>query len=123
MRNCIYSTAGRRLAILALRPALQVCLVCLFFALASYGQIDRGLITGIVTDSSGAVVPGVSVRATNLATNAVVAAGSNASGNYTLNLLPSGEYRISAGKSGFKTFEQVGIIVHVNDRITLNIEL
>src|SRR5689334_12803332 len=91
--------------------------------LTCYGQMDRGRITGIVTDSSGANVPGAVIRATNFASNSVVQTESDASGNFTLNLLLPGEYKIAAEKQGFKTFEQRGIDVHVNDVLTVNIPL
>ena len=114
---------GRRLVRWMLCPTLRVCAVCFASALTCYGQMDRGLITGIVTDSSGGVVPGVTVRATNLATNVAILGESDAKGNYTLNLLPPGEYKVSAEKTGFKTSEQAGILVHVSDRITVDFQL
>src|SRR5690242_12722617 len=111
-------------ASLGVQRALRcACVAFLTGGLACYGQMDRGRITGIVTDASGANVPGAMVRATNLASNSAVQAVTDASGNYSLNLLLPGEYKVAAEKQGFKTFEQRGIVVHVNDVIPINIQL
>ncbi|MCL4851343.1 MAG: carboxypeptidase regulatory-like domain-containing protein [Bryobacteraceae bacterium] len=109
------STVGRnclRLLVLAALPA-AIC----------YAQGDRGLITGLVTDSSGASVAGASIRALHVATNVAVKSETNAEGNFTLNFLPPGQYTVSAAKAGFKPFERTGVQVRVNDRLTLNITL
>lgn len=96
------------------------------FAAATPGlraQTFRAQITGIVTDPSGGVVPNVKVTATNLATNAVQTAQSNAQGEYRiLDLLP-GRYKLQADAAGFKTFVQGPITLQVADIITANISL
>lgn len=67
------------------------------------GQIVRGTFTGTVTDSSGAVVPGAKVTATNLATNVTTAVVSDASGNFVIPFLDPANYSVTAEQSGFKT--------------------
>jgi len=88
-----------------------------------HAQGDRGLITGLVTDPSGASISGAGIRALHVATNVAVTSESNAEGNFTLNFLPTGEYTVSASKPGFKPFQRNGVQVRVNDRLTLNITL
>ena len=66
-------------------------------------QTGAGSLTGIVTDQSGAAVPGATVTATNQATNVDYTAISNNAGNYTVTSLPVGTYVVKAELSRFKT--------------------
>ena len=60
-------------------------------------------ITGTASDSTGAVVPGVSVTATNQATGVALTKSTNNSGFYALDPLPAGDYTVSTKKNGFKS--------------------
>jgi hypothetical protein len=66
-------------------------------------QTGAASITGLVTDDSGAPVPGVTVTATNQATNIAYLAVSNEAGNYTITSVPVGTYVVKAELSGFRT--------------------
>src|SRR6187401_1174342 len=66
-------------------------------------QSTNAQITGIVTDSSGASVPGVEVKATNTATNVQYPAITNESGVYVLPQMVPGPYKITVTKEGFQT--------------------
>ena len=79
---------------------LSVALVIPERALA---QTGAGSLTGIVTDQSGAAVPGATVTATNQATNVAYTAVANEAGNYTVTSLPLGTYVVKSELSGFKT--------------------
>src|SRR5206468_9489295 len=72
-----------------------------------------GAITGLATDASGALLPGVTVDATNPDTGQVRTAVTAADGFYTIPLLPPGRYQIQATLSGFRTTIREGIIVVV----------
>ena len=61
----------------------------------AYAQSDRGSITGIVTDSTGAVVPRVTVIVTNTATNTSRETLSTESGKYVFQELPVGVYNLT----------------------------
>ena len=67
-----------------------------------FGQTS-GSISGTVTDASGAVVVGVMVKATDLATNAAKSAETNSSGAYSITNLAPGVYNVVMEKIGFKT--------------------
>ena len=71
--------------------------ICLFVIAASfsYGQSDRGTITGTISDPTNAVIPGVSVVATNAETGAKYETISTETGNFTLPQLPPGTYQLS----------------------------
>jgi hypothetical protein len=70
---------------------------------AANAQTGAASITGLVSDQSGASVPGATVTATNQATNVDYTAVSNEAGNYTINSVPVGKYVVKAELSGFKT--------------------
>jgi hypothetical protein len=59
-------------------------------------------IEGLVTDNSGAVIPGATITATNIGTNAARIDVSNPQGAYTITALPVGNYRVQVELSGFK---------------------
>jgi hypothetical protein len=69
-------------------------------------------LSGTVTDTSGAIVPGASVTVKNMATNAASEAVTNAEGQFTVPALNAGRYAVIVSLSGFKT-------VTVND-VVLN---
>jgi hypothetical protein len=66
-------------------------------------QTGAASLTGIISDQTGAKVPGATVTATNQATNVEYTAVSNESGNYTITSVPVGTYVLKAELSGFKT--------------------
>jgi len=72
-------------------------------------QVGRASITGIVTDSTGAVIPGVAVKATHVATGVSYESATNEVGSYTISALPVGDYSITYSASGFKTLVRSGI--------------
>jgi hypothetical protein len=80
-------------------------------------------ITGTVKDTSGAVLPGVDITATQTDTNVTRSAVSDASGNYVLSNLPTGPYRLQAMLSGFRTVQRTGIVLQVNANPTIVIEM
>jgi len=86
-------------------------------------QEFRGSILGRITDASSAVVPGAAVVVTNEETNVSVETRTNQEGSYNVPYLPPGRYRISVSAPGFRTAEQRGILVQINDRIELNLTL
>jgi carboxypeptidase family protein len=88
-----------------------------------HAQEITGNITGIVTDPSGASLPGVTVTATMTSRNLVREVVSAEGGSYTLSFLPIGTYDVTFSLTGFKSFTARAIEVHVNDRLELNAKL
>lgn len=96
--------------------------VLVFLAAAASAQESRGTIVGRVTDPSGGVVPGASIKITSSTTGITLAFVSNARGNYQAPLLNPGIYRITVEKEGFRQF--VGDVqVQVGDRVECDITL
>ena len=79
-------------------------LVCLVLWTPAYAQ-TLGTITGEVKDASGASVPGATVTAQNVGTNAVRTQVSNETGNYTFPAMPPGMYQVKAELQGFRTVQ------------------
>jgi hypothetical protein len=71
---------------------------------------------GTVRDSSGGLVPGVSVAVTKLDTRVVRNTITNESGFFVVPLLQPGEYEIRLTKDGFKTVTESGIVLQVNEQ-------
>ncbi|MGH9308902.1 MAG: carboxypeptidase regulatory-like domain-containing protein [Vicinamibacterales bacterium] len=95
-----------------------VVLVCFSFSLCTpalvHGQVTTGSISGTVKDTSGSVLPGATVVATNIDTNFSRSEITNERGEYSLLLLPVGTYRIEAELSGFRRFVQTGIVIELS---------
>jgi outer membrane receptor protein involved in Fe transport len=91
---------------------------------ASWAQAT-GQINGVVTDTSGAMLPGVTVEATNNATGAIRSAVSGDDGLYTLPLLQPGVYNVKASLSGFRVGLHEGVRVTVTEtaRVAFRLEV
>src|ERR1700677_983118 len=77
------------------------------------GQTFRGTILGSVTDPSGAVVAGATVKVRNLATGLERATATSADGSYNVPELPIGTYSVTITQTGFKTFVATTVAVDV----------
>ena len=77
-------------------------------------QVSTADIVGSITDSTDAVVAGAKITATNLDTNIQRYATSNNDGNYSVLFVPIGHYKVEISSTGFKKFEQTGLVLEVN---------
>jgi hypothetical protein len=77
-------------------------------------------ISGSVKDSSGAVLPGVDVTATQTDTGVSRSTVTDGTGSFALPNLPTGRYRLEMALSGFRTFVQTGIVLQVNASPVIN---
>ena len=99
-------------------------LVLGLLAPASAGaQTGAASLTGIVTDETGASVPGATVTATNQATNVEYTAVSNDAGSYTMTSLPVGTYVVKAELSRFKTAATKPIAMEAKQVVRLDFKL
>ena len=97
--------------------------VLLLSSVALLAQGQYATISGIVTDSSGAVVPEAAIQATNVLTGDSHSASSNHSGVYTLPLLKPGEYRLEVEKQGFKRYQRTGITLETGLPVRIDISM
>jgi hypothetical protein len=98
-------------------------LLLLGISIIASAQVDRGAISGTVTDPSGSVVAGVTLRITHDATNAVYNSATSNSGTYSFFNLPIGIYTLSAESAGFRRAEMKGVRVEVNQQTKADIAL
>jgi len=88
-------------------------------------QINRSSLTGVITDSTGAVIVGAKVVLVEEGTQARIESTTDQAGGYTFSALPLGKYALTVSQSSFKTFVRSGIELHAGDnkRIDLSLEL
>ncbi len=97
-------------------------LVPLFFAASVCAQVSA-ILSGTVTDQSGAVVSSAMVRVKNVDTGAVRSAMSDAEGHYEFFSLPIGQYEIRAAKPGFREELRTGVRLVVGQSATVDMQL
>jgi len=84
-------------------------------ALAQTGQIN-----GLITDNSGAVVPGATVRASEAATGLSRETVTGLDGRYIFTSLRPTTYDITAELTGFRTSQRKGVLLQANENLTMN---
>ena len=101
---------------------LGVLSVLALASLSMLGQDISGNLVGTVIDASGAAVVGAEVEATNVGTNVVNRTKTNGTGEYRIDNLLPGTYRVSVKAQGFKGFAQTAD-VQLNKTGTINVTL
>lgn len=99
---------------------------CVAFLAVPWGlpaQDFRATLLGQVTDASGAVVPGASVKAVRVENHVVTEAKTTYEGFYSIAYLNPGVYDIEVSAPGFKSLKRVGIVLQVADKVELPLRL
>ena len=104
------------------RRIVSIC-VLLLSAFAIANAQENAEITGVVTDPSGAAVPGVTITITHATTGAVRTTESNGAGLYEVSGLAVGTYNLKATGAGFKTYTATGIVVDVSATVRNDVRL
>ncbi len=103
---------------------LVMSLTLLSASIFAQSQATTGNIEGRVTDPAGAVIPGVTVTATNQATGFEKSATTDEDGNYSLILLPPGSYDVkTSSPSGFRATNFTNVTVTVGGKTPLEIPM
>ena len=95
----------------------------LAMAVSLHAQEITGSINGIVTDSTGGVLPGVQVTVTNIGTNVAKTVTTGPSGAYVVPFLFFGTYRVSAELTGFKTARAENIRLSTSEQVRVDLTL
>ncbi|MBI1353511.1 MAG: carboxypeptidase regulatory-like domain-containing protein [Acidobacteria bacterium] len=90
------------------------------FAVSSPAQDLRGRVQGVVTDTSGAVIPAANVTLRNVNTNVAVDRQTNEAGRYIFDFVLPGSYEIRVEVEGFRSYLQQNILVQTRADITVN---
>ena len=109
-----------------LRLGFVLRFALLFFCLSvvvAWSQDTTATILGTLTDSSGSVLPGVTITVTNVDTSQARTVTSDESGRYRVPLLQPGRYEVNAQLSGFQTMVRSGITVTVGQEALVNMQL
>ncbi len=95
----------------------------LFCACLAYGQTPTASVVGRITDATGAVIPGVTIKVTNLDTNVSHTGSSNEVGDYTIPYLNPGRYSLEASAAGFRTYKRAEFTLAVEQVLRIDIPL
>ena len=82
-----------------------------------------GSISGVVTDPSGAVIPGLTVVATSLSTNVKTTAVSDSKGFYSFPTLNVDVYNVTVSQHGFRDYVQTGVKIDANSALRIDITM
>ena len=102
-----------------------VAVVLSFFVLSApaFAQSSNASLGGTVSDASGALIPGVTVTATNTGTGIVTTVLSNETGTYQFPPLQPGTYKASAELAGFRTQTYNEVTLGISQQVRLNFAL
>ena len=101
----------------------NLCLMFLIGAATAFGQTNAGTITGTVYDPQQAVMAGVKITATNVATNVAQSTMSSSAGAYTIPSLEPGSYNLTADFAGFKRLSQGPVAVATSQTVSVNLQM
>ena len=106
-----------------LRFACGFVLGIVFFVCAAMGQTETATVSGLITDDTGAVVPGAEVKLQSIERGTVESGTTNNAGIYVFASVHPGQYQLTVQKPGFKQIDFLGLIVNVQDHIEQNFRL
>lgn len=107
----------------SLCSAILTVLCLLATVTVVWAQGPAGTLTGTIEDKTGAVVPGATVVATNVATGVETTTTTTSAGAYTFPYLPAGTYKIKVTAPGFRPAEQDNVGLRVAQNLAVNITL
>src|SRR5262245_53941745 len=106
-----------------MRHAFSLFLALSLLTAAATSQEITGSITGVAKDSSGAVIPGVTVTVTNVRTNVSKVVTTGPSGTYRVPFLFFGSYRVSGELTGFKTTQVENVTLSTSEEARVDLVL
>jgi len=89
----------------------------------AWSQTVQGVITGTITDPTGAVVPNATVTITNIGTNISQKTTTNGEGEYRFPLVPPGAYTIEVKAANFAEVRTTGIVVEASQTVPFSVKL
>ena len=98
-------------------------IILILGAVSAVAQLSTATITGVVQDTSNAVVPGATVTVTQAETNFTTHAVSGNNGVFSIPSLPVGPYSLSVAEQGFAPYEQTGIVLTVGQVANIQVTL
>src|SRR6266436_2525052 len=106
------------------RPIIATALaLCFLLSTHSFSQTSNATLGGIVSDTTNALIPGVTITASNTQTGIVTTVVTNESGAYQFANLQTGTYKVSAELPGFRTQTYSDVTLGVSQQVRLNFTL
>src|SRR6266478_149507 len=106
------------------RPIIATALaLCFLLSTHSFSQTSNATLGGIVSDTTNALIPGVTITAGNTQTGIVTTVVTNESGAYQFANLQTGTYKVSAELPGFRTQTYSNVTLGVSQQVRLNFTL
>ena len=102
---------------------LVIALIYVVLSINAFAQTSNATLGGTVSDPTGALIPGVSVTATNAATGIVTTVLTNEAGAYQFASLQTGSYKVSAELAGFQTQIYNNVTLGISQQVRLNFAL
>src|SRR5438105_4301188 len=109
--------------IMQTRVTVAILSLLLMVSTHAIAQTSNATVGGTVSDATGALIPGVSVTATNVATGIVTTVLTNEAGAYQFASLQTGTYKIVAELSGFQTQTYNAVALGISQQVRLNFTL
>ncbi len=122
IRPVLGGSMSKLFPVLSLAPAAAYLLIASLSPQIASAQ-GQGAISGLVTDTTGAVVPKAKVKIINQETGIARELETNDSGNYAAPALIVGKYTVEISAPSFGTYKQVDIPVNVNDNLRIDAHL
>ncbi len=116
-------TGRRSLMGLAKKSKRALPAAAFLCALPLSAQVATGDILGTVTDSTGSIIPGASIRVENVGTHEVRTFTTKGTGEYTFSALQPGTYSVTVTSPSFKAFTTSNIVVSASDRVRIDAKL
>lgn len=110
---------GKRIS----RVVATLTFVVICFVASGFGQVDTATIVGTVRDTSGAVIPGASITATEVNTGIKTEVKSGADGNYVITPLKIGAYSLTVDARGFQKVVRQNIVLNVQSGVRVDFSL
>ncbi len=105
------------------RPLFSLCYLVLLASFIPSANAQTASLSGLVSDSTGAVVRGAEVTFTNERTKTVSHAKTNSAGIYSLPFLQPGQYTLTAEYPGFKRYQRTGVTIDVAQNLNVDVRL
>jgi hypothetical protein len=102
--------------------AALLLLLCVFLPNSAFAQVNA-VLTGTVSDASGALIPGVEVTARNINTGITDTRVTNETGNFVFPSLQPGTYTLSAALAGFQTASYNNVVLGQGQQVRLNFSM
>ncbi|MBI1355921.1 MAG: hypothetical protein GC160_16395 [Acidobacteria bacterium] len=107
------------------RSLASLFALCLLGPSAAFSQTGQGILTGLVSDSTGAAIPGVSISVLSKEKGVTVSSATNAEGAYYVPYLNPGFYDLTYQSDGFKRVVRTGVQIRSTEtaRVDVTLEL